>query len=153
MKKILLVDDHPLLREGLRRLIVTDHSLTVCGVAANVEDALVLVESSKPDLVLTDLTLPGRDGMELIKDLKATHPEIPVMVLSMHDENVHAKRVLLAGGCGYVMKDISPKRLVEAIHIVLGGGVFTNQPVSNHAATRHPRTAHPGTPATRVTSR
>lgn len=128
MKRILLVDDHPLLREGLRRLIVTDDTLSVCGMAATVEEALALVESTQPDLVLTDLTLPGRSGMELISELGASHPGIPILVLSMHDELIYAKRVLQAGGRGYVMKDIAPERLIEAIHLVLGGGVFTSLP-------------------------
>jgi len=132
-KRILLVDDHPLLREGLRRLIVTDETLSVCGMAGNVEEALALVESSKPDLVLADLTLPGRSGVELIKDLGVSHPEIPVLVLTMHDEAIYGKRVRQAGGSGYAMKDIAPERLIEAIHTVLGGGVFTNQAPARHS--------------------
>jgi len=124
MKRILLVDDHPLLREGLRRLIVSDKSLHVCGMAGNVDEALALVESAKPDLVLTDLPLPGRSGMELIKELGVSHPQIPVMVLSMHDEAIYGKRVRQAGGAGYAMKDIAPERLIEALHTVLAGGVF-----------------------------
>jgi len=126
-KRILLVDDHPLLREGLRRLIVTDETLSVCGLAGNVEEALVLVENSKPDLVLTDLTLPGRSGLELIKELGVSHPEIPVLVLTMHDEAIYGKRVRQAGGSGYIMKDIAPDSLIAAIHTVLAGGVFLNQ--------------------------
>ena len=124
MKRILLVDDHPLLREGLRRLIVSDKSLAVCGMAADVDEALALVESTQPDMVLTDLTLPGRSGMELIKELGVSHPRIPVMVLSMHDEAIYGKRVKQAGGAGYAMKDIAPERLLEALHTVLAGGVF-----------------------------
>lgn len=130
--KILLVDDHPLLREGLGRLIAADTKLRICGMAGTVQEALVLVESEKPDLVITDLTLPGRNGLELIKDLGATHPEIPVMVLSMHDEIIYAERVLRAGGSGYVMKDTSPDRLLEAIRVVLGGGVFASPAVTTH---------------------
>ena len=132
MNRILLVDDHPLLREGLGRLIAADDKLSICGMAGTVQEALALVESEKPDLVITDLTLPGRNGLELIKDLGATHPEIPTMVLSMHDEIIYAERVLRAGGCGYVMKDTSPDRLLEAIHVVLGGGVFASPAVTNH---------------------
>ena len=132
-KRILLVDDHPLLREGLRRLIVTDETLSVCGLAGNVEEALVLVENSKPDLVLTDLTLPGRSGLELIKELGVSHPEIPVLVLTMHDEAIYGKRVRQAGGSGYIMKDIAPDSLIAAIHTVLAGGVFN---ASSHV--RHP---------------
>jgi DNA-binding NarL/FixJ family response regulator len=132
MKKILLVDDHPLLREGLGRLIAAEPGLSVCGMAGTVQEAISLVESAKPDLVITDLTLPGRNGLELIKDLVATHPEIPIIVLSMHDELIYAERVLRAGGRGYVMKDSPTDRLIEAIKVVLDGGVFASQTVTNH---------------------
>lgn len=132
MSKILLVDDHPLLREGLCRLISAESGLNVVGMAGTVQEALSLVESEKPDLIITDLTLPGRNGLELIKDLAASHPDIPIIVLSMHDELIYAERVLRAGGRGYVMKDSPPDRLIEAIHVVLGGGVFASQTVTNH---------------------
>jgi len=132
MSRILLVDDHPLLREGLGRLIAAEPGLDVCAMVGTVQEALAIVETEKPDLVITDLTLPGRNGLELIKDLGATHPEIPIVVLSMHDELIYAERVLRAGGRGYVMKDTPPNRLIEAIHIVLGGGVFASQTVTNH---------------------
>lgn len=127
MSKILLVDDHPLLREGLGHLIDAETGLTVCGTAATVRDALDLVESAKPDLVITDLTLPGRNGLELIKDLAATHPDLPIIVLSMHDELIYAERVFRAGGSGYVMKDTPPDRLIEAVRTALDGGVFASQ--------------------------
>ena len=120
-----------MLREGLERLVSSEAGLCVCGSASSVQEALALVESSHPDLVITDLTLPGRNGLELIKDLGATHPEIPVLVLSMHDELMYAERVLRAGGRGYIMKDAPPDRLLEAIRVVLGGGVFTSHSVTN----------------------
>lgn len=131
-RKILLVDDHPLLLEGLARLITAEDGLGVCGMAGCVQEALAQVESLKPDLVVTDLTLPGRNGLELIKDLGAIHPEIPVIVLSMHDEMIYAERVLRAGGRGYVMKDTPPQVLLEAIRVILGGGVFASQTVTTH---------------------
>lgn len=131
-RKILLVDDHPLLLEGLARMISAESGLGVCGMAGDVQEALSQVESLQPELVITDLTLPGRNGLELIKDLAATHPEIPVIVLSMHDEMIYAERVLRAGGRGYVMKDTPPERLLQAIRVVLGGGVFASQKVTNH---------------------
>ena len=131
MKKILLVDDHPLLREGLKRLIITDHNLVVCGMVATVEGAIALVESEQPDMVITDLTLPGRSGMDLIKELHASHPKTPLLVLSMHDENIYATRTVQAGGSGYIMKDTSPERLVEAIHTVLDGGVYLSDAVAS----------------------
>ena len=129
---ILLVDDHPLLLEGLERLINAGPGIRVCGMAGDVQQALKMVESGKPDLIVTDLTLPGRNGLELIKDLAATHPEIPIIVLSMHDEMIYAERVLRAGGRGYVMKDTPPECLLEAIRAVLGGGVFASQAVTSH---------------------
>jgi DNA-binding NarL/FixJ family response regulator len=129
---ILLVDDHPLLLEGLQRMINAEPGIRVCGMAGDVQQALQMVETAKPALIITDLTLPGRNGLELIKDLAATHPEIPVLVLSMHDEMIYAERVLRAGGRGYVMKDTPPACLLEAIRAVLGGGVFASPTVTNH---------------------
>jgi DNA-binding NarL/FixJ family response regulator len=156
MSRILVVDDHPLLREGLERLIAAEPGLTVCGMAGDVREAISLVESQHPDLVVTDLTLPGRNGLELIKDLGAIHPELPVIVLSMHDELVYAERVLRAGGRGYVMKDAPPERLIEAIHIVLGGGIFASQAVtSQFLKTLSPNKglAKPAFPLERLTDR
>lgn len=132
MTRILLVDDHPLLRDGLRRLIDGEEGLAVCGVAGGVQEALALVEASAPNLVVTDLSLPGRNGLELIKDLGAAHPTIPVVVLSVHDEMIYAERVLRAGGRGYLMKDTPPERMLEAIRTVLGGGVFASRTVTDH---------------------
>jgi DNA-binding NarL/FixJ family response regulator len=156
MYRILLVDDHPLLREGLSRLIAAEAGLSVCGVAGSVQEALAVVESENPDLVVTDLTLPGRNGLELIKDLGAIHPEIPVIVLSMHDELIYAERVLRAGGRGYVMKDTPPDRLIEAIHTVIAGGVFASATVTNHflrALSSGRNTSQPSFPLERLTDR
>jgi len=130
--KILLVDDHPLMIEGLRQLLDSQAGLSVCGMAGSVQQAIALVESAKPDLVVTDLTLPGRNGLELIKDLGTTHPSLPIIVLSMHDELLYAERVLRAGGRGYVTKNSPPQRIVEAVHCVLGGDVFASAAVTKH---------------------
>lgn len=132
MKHILIVDDHPLLRDGLRRLIDGESDLNVSGVAGGVREALALIESTTPDLVITDLSLPGRNGLELIKDIAATHPGIPVIVLSVHDEMIYAERVLRAGGRGYLMKDTPPERMLEAVRTVLAGGVFASRTVTDH---------------------
>ncbi len=156
MKRIVLVDDHPLLREGLKRLITNQQGLTICGMAGTVQEALALVQSEKPDLVITDLTLPGRNGLELIKDLCAGQQGIPVIVLSMHDEMVYAERVLRAGGRGYVMKDAPPERLLEAIRVVLDGGVFASQTVTNHflkAISNGKTPSKPSFPLERLTDR
>jgi DNA-binding NarL/FixJ family response regulator len=128
---ILLVDDHPLVLAGIERLIESKPGFCVCGMAANARDALTLTEKLKPDLVIADLTLPGRNGLELIKDLAALYPDLPVIVLSMHDEMVYAERVLRAGARSYVMKDTPPERLLEAIRVVLDGGVSVSQKVTS----------------------
>lgn len=132
MKMILVVDDHPLLRDGLVRLISMEPDLEVCGEASNVQEALAFVDSNPVDLVVTDLTLPGRNGLELIKDLGTIHPALPVLVLSMHDELLYAERVLRAGGRGYVTKDAAPSRLIDGIRTVLGGGVYASPLVTSH---------------------
>jgi DNA-binding NarL/FixJ family response regulator len=132
MKKIIIVDDHPILREGLERVIGAEAELDVCGTAATVQEALRLVEFHSPDLVLTDLILPGRNGLELVKDLRATHPELPVLVLSMHDEMIYAERCLAAGARGYIMKETAAENLIDAIRTVLSGGVFASPAVMDH---------------------
>ena len=132
MKSILIVDDHPLLLEGLEKLIELEEELRICGKAGSVKEALALVETDSPDLVLTDLTLPGRNGMELVKDLKVARPDLPVLVMSMHDEMIYAERVLKAGGRGYIMKEAPSAQLLQAIRKVLAGEVFASQAVTNH---------------------
>jgi DNA-binding NarL/FixJ family response regulator len=132
MSRILLVDDHPVINLGLRLLIDAEPGLSVCGIAATVQEALALVNSEHPDLIITDLTMPGRNGLELIKDLAATHRGLPVIVHSLHDELLYAERVLRAGGRGYVSKNASTERLIEAIHCVLSGGVFASPVVIKH---------------------
>ena len=157
--KILLVDDHPVMNEGLRRLLESQSGLSICGMAGTVQQAIALVETTKPDLVITDLTLPGRNGLELIKDLGTTHPQLPVIVLSMHDELLYAERVLRAGGRGYVTKNSPTERIIEAIHCVLGGGVFASPAVTNHFLQamlpgRSPdKPAQPSFPLERLTDR
>jgi len=118
--------------EGLRQLLSSQAGLVICGIAGSVQQAISLVESTKPDLIITDLTLPGRNGLELIKDLGTTHPDIPIIVLSMHDELLYAERVLRAGGRGYVTKNSPPERILEAIYCVFANGVFASPAVTNH---------------------
>jgi len=131
-KTIIVVDDHPLMREGLKQVISAENDLKVIGSADSVQKAISLIDAKSPDLIITDLSLPGRNGLELIKDLGTTHPELPVIVISMHDELLYAERVLRAGGRGYVTKGAPPEQLLNAIRTVLGGGVFASQAVTNH---------------------
>ncbi len=129
-KKILVVDDHAVLREGLTAQINREPGLIVCGQAENAREAVAAVEKLEPDLVLADITLPGRNGLELIRDLRALRPGLPVLVLSMHDASLFAERVLRAGGRGYISKQQSGQRLIHAIRQVLGGRIYLSDEVS-----------------------
>jgi len=122
-KKILIVDDHPLVREGLRRIIDSQPDLTVCGEASNAKEAVAAVATHQPNLVLLDLSMPGRDGIDLTKQLWLDNSKLPVLVLSMHDESVYAERSLRAGARGYIMKSESPETLLAAIRRILSGEV------------------------------
>lgn len=122
-KRILIVDDHPLMREGVAQWIERAPDLEVCSQVESAAEALSLAGKLKPDLVLTDISLPGRDGLELTKDLLAIRPELPVLVLSMHEESLYAGRALRAGARGYVMKRAGGDRVVEAIREVLQGRI------------------------------
>jgi DNA-binding NarL/FixJ family response regulator len=129
-KRILIVDDHPMMREGLAQLIGHDPALQVCGDAGDAPAALEKTAALKPDLVLTDITLPGKNGLELIKDLQALHPGVLVLVISMHDETLYVERVLRAGGRGYIMKQEGGKMIAQAIHQVLDGQIYVSEKMS-----------------------
>lgn len=126
------MDDHAVLREGLSTQINRESDLMVCGEAVNAGEALAAVETLAPDLVLADINLPGRNGLELIRDIQAICPSIPVLVLSMHDEKIFAERVLRAGGRGYVSKQQGGQSLIAAIRHVLSGQIY----LSDDASTR-----------------
>jgi len=129
-KKILLVDDHPFMRAGLAGLIDRQPDMAVCGEAGSPVEAFHAMEKAKPDLVLTDLTMPGRSGLEFIKDLRAAEPNLAILVVSMHDEVVHAERALRAGARGYIMKEAGGENLLAAIRQVLGGEVYVSPRMS-----------------------
>src|ERR1039457_7160239 len=120
-KKILLVDDHPLMRRGQADLLERETDLTVCGEAGTAHAAMEAIAKLQPDIVLVDMALPDKDGLELIKDIQALHPGLPVLAMSTQDESLYAARVLRAGGRGYVMKGGAPEQLATAIRAVLSG--------------------------------
>lgn len=122
--KIYIVDDHPIFREGLAGIINQQPNLTVCGQADNASTAFSEIPHAKPDVVITDITLNGKSGLELLKDLHSVQPSLPVLVISMHDEVLYAERVLRAGGRGYIMKQEGPENIVKAIAKVLSGHVY-----------------------------
>ncbi|QSR85342.1 response regulator transcription factor [Methylacidimicrobium sp. B4] len=131
-RKVLIVDDHALVSEGIAQLIGAKGGLTVCGTAATAHEGFDLVGKTKPDLVIVDLSLPGKSGLELIKDVHAAYPEVAILALSMHEESLYAERALRAGARGYLMKSEGGQKLLEGIQRVLEGGIF----VSNSVATR-----------------
>lgn len=124
MQRILIVDDHPLVRSGFVQLISDESDLEVCGEAADEAQALDLVETSRPDLVIIDLSLAGGSGINLIERIKARHDQVAMLVVSMHDESLFAERVLAAGALGYLNKQEAPTNIIKAIRRVLGGKVF-----------------------------
>ena len=129
-EKILIVEDHPLFRAMLVQLINQEPGMTVCGEADNIREAMALIEQTCPDGAIVDLTLPGSCGLELIKDLNARNFGLPVLVLSMHAEDLYAERVLRAGGRGYITKEESPAEVVAAIRTVMEGRIYVSQRVN-----------------------
>jgi DNA-binding NarL/FixJ family response regulator len=128
--RVLVVDDHPMTRYGIARLIEQEPDLVVCGEAENVSRGLAAVRELKPHVVLADLTMPDGEGLELIKNVRSLHPEVAVLVVSMHDEALYAERALRAGARGYIMKNEGGEKLVEAIRQVLQGKIYVSENMS-----------------------
>ena len=133
-RKIFLVEDHPVFRQGLAQILNAQSDLTVCGEAATAEEALPAVLRLQPDLVVVDITLPGKSGLELIKEVRAKNTKVKLLVLSMHDEAVYANRVLRAGADGYIMKQEDSEEIVHAIRDVLGGHIYLSEEVLGNTA-------------------
>jgi DNA-binding NarL/FixJ family response regulator len=126
-KKIFLVDDHPLVREWLTNLIQQQPDLMVSNETESAPAALSAIAMTKPDLVIVDINLKNSSGIELIKNLKESHPDLPVLVLSMHDESLYAERVFRAGARGYVNKRETAQKVIEAIRRVLSGKLYVSE--------------------------
>jgi DNA-binding NarL/FixJ family response regulator len=127
---VLIVDDHPITRSGLAYLINHQPDMAVCCEAQDAAQALEAVVVNKPDLVLTDFTLPDKNCLELIKDIKAVEPRLPILVISMHEESLYAERVLRAGARGYITKEEGGERLMRAIRRVLSGAIYASDKMS-----------------------
>jgi DNA-binding NarL/FixJ family response regulator len=122
--QVLLVEDHRMFRERLGTMLCKGGRFKICGEADNIGDAVEIVRRTKPDIAIVDVTLRGSSGLELIKNLKAEGFEIPVLVLSMHDEELYAERALRPGALGYISKHEATTTLTEAINKVLAGEVY-----------------------------
>lgn len=125
--QVALVEDHPMFREHLSQLINRDLGMEVCGEADNIRDAMKLLKDKQPDIAIVDITLRGSSGLELLKDLKAQGIDLPVLVLSMHDEELYAERSLRAGARGYITKNEASSEVVKAIRKVVAGEVYVSK--------------------------
>jgi DNA-binding NarL/FixJ family response regulator len=128
-RRVFIVDDHPIVRQGLCQLIDHEPDLFVCGEASSVKEARANLPDALPDVVVVDLSLQDADGLELIKDIRSKHRHMPVLVLSMHDEDIYAERMLSAGANGYIMKQAAADQLLVALRRVLSGGIYVSERV------------------------
>lgn len=125
-KRILIVDDHPVFRHGLSQLIAQMDELAICGEAENSKSALEAMRRHQPDVVLLDVSMPGPNGIEVIKHMLAEQPRLTILVVSMHDESLYALRALRAGAKGYLMKHQALDSILEALRKVIGGGIYVS---------------------------
>lgn len=126
MIRVLIADDHAILRRGLKEILVRDLEGAICGEAEDAEQVLSQVQSQVWDVVILDVTMPGRSGIDVLRDLKQLRPKLPVLVLSMHPEEQYGKRALKAGAAGYMNKESAPEELIKAIEKVLAGGRYVS---------------------------
>ncbi len=135
-KRIVIVDDHPLFRKGLEELIHSDGAFAVCGEAGNAGEAMDVIRRLNPDLAIVDLSLPGANGIELLKNIRAEFPKLPILVLSMHDESLYALRALRAGAEGYVMKHEAMANVITAIREVFNGRPYLSPAMAAQVITK-----------------
>jgi DNA-binding NarL/FixJ family response regulator len=129
--RVLLVDDHPVVRQGIRSVVTQELDMEVCGEAESASDALRVIQESKPDVAIVDLSLKQSSGLDLIKDIRLRHPSLLVLVLSMRDESFYAERVLRAGARGYVVKEEGCRVVVEAIRKILKGQIYLSDQIAS----------------------
>jgi DNA-binding NarL/FixJ family response regulator len=130
-KRIMVVDDHPIVRQGLALLINREPDMVVCGEAEEAMGAMHVLSSARPDVLILDISLNGPDGIDLLKMLRTTHPTLPVLILSMHDELIYAERALRAGANGYIMKQEATEKVLVAVRRILSGEIYVSQRISN----------------------
>jgi len=134
MIRVLIADDHAIVRRGLIEILLRELKDPVCGEAENAQQVLAQVQSQPWDMVILDVSMPGRSGIDVLTDLKVAKPKLPVLVLSMHPEDQYGKRVLKAGAAGYMNKNSAPEELIKAIRKVLAGGRYVSQALAEKLA-------------------
>jgi len=132
--RVLIADDHGILRRGLREILMRELEGVVCGEAENAQQVLAQVQNQNWDLAIVDITMPGRSGLDVLRDLQRVQPGLPVLVLSMHPEDQYGKRVLKAGASGYMNKESAPEELIKAIRKVLAGGRYVSPTLAEKLA-------------------
>ncbi|MEZ0335518.1 MAG: response regulator, partial [Gemmatimonadales bacterium] len=130
-RRVFVVDDHPIVRQGLALLIDQEPDLVVCGAAEEAESALAAIGASRPDVLVLDISLPGPDGIDLLKTIRSTDPTLPILVLSMHDEATYAQRALRAGANGYIMKQEATENVLVALRRILRQEVYLSDRIAN----------------------
>jgi len=126
MVRVVVVDDHAVVREGLKRIIAENPNMTVSGEASGGNEALDVVRTTPCDVLVLDITMPDKNGMDVLKQIRSESPRLPVLILSMHSEDQYAVRMLRAGAAGYLSKETAPVKLVEAIRKVVRGGKYVS---------------------------
>ena len=124
--KVIIVDDHPIVRQGLAELINHEEDLKVCGQAEDALEALGIIKETRPNMVIVDISLKETSGMELIKDIKVLYPDLPIVALSVHDESLYAERALRAGAKGYILKAEATENVITAIRTILIGQIYVS---------------------------
>jgi DNA-binding NarL/FixJ family response regulator len=135
--RVLVVDDHPIVRQGLTLLINRESDLTVCGEAEDAHTAMQSLTSTRPDILVVDISLNGPDGLDLLKNVRSRHPELPVLILSMHDESIYAERALRAGAQGYIMKQEATEKVLVALRRILSREVYVSERIANRMLHRY----------------
>jgi DNA-binding NarL/FixJ family response regulator len=128
-RRVLIIDNHPIVREGLLRLIDNEADLTVCAEADTARDARIAIKECTPDVIVADIGLNQGDGIELVRDVRAHHPHLPILVLSGHDETIYAERMLSVGANGYIMKDATGEQILTSLRRVLTGQIYVSEGV------------------------
>lgn len=146
-KKVFVVDDHPIVRQGLTLMINREADLVVCGEAEDAIKAVQAIATANPDILIVDISLNGPDGLDLLKDVRARYPELPVLILSMHDESVYAERALRAGAQGYIMKQEATEKVLVAVRRILSHEIYISERIANRMLQRYIGSRGTGRPA------
>jgi len=134
VNRVLIADDHAILRRGLKEILLRELNGAVCGEAKDAQEVLLQLQSDDWDLVILDVSMPGRSGLDVLRDLKLARPKLPILVLSMHPEDQYGKRALRAGASGYMIKESAPEELIKAIRRVLAGGRYVSPELAERLA-------------------